>query len=61
VAEVHKASVGHGDLSKGNIFLDPEDTRGFVVVDFECVWFGEDTGEERRNEDLVAVRAAFAP
>jgi tRNA A-37 threonylcarbamoyl transferase component Bud32 len=61
LAEMHKAGVCHGDLSKGNIFVDSEDTRGVVVVDFECVWFGEDAGEERKNEDLVAVRVAFAP
>jgi tRNA A-37 threonylcarbamoyl transferase component Bud32 len=58
---MHKAGVCHGDLSKGNISVDSEDTRGVVVVDFECVWFGEDAGEERKNEDLVAVRVAFAP
>ena len=60
MAEMHNAGVCDGDWSKGNIHVDPEGTRDVVMVDCECAWFGQDMGEEQRNENLMAVRAAFA-
>ena len=38
--------------------MDSEDTRGVVVVDFECVVWRR-RGDERRSGDLLALRAGL--
>lgn len=57
---MNNAGVCHGDWSNENIHVDSEGTRDIVVMDFKRAWFWQDMGEERRNEDLMAVRESFA-